>query len=179
MTDMNLYSPSKPLNDEVDSGSRDARSKNKDHTENGERTTESIGKTQKKNLADITKHGIYDYRNVRNAKNRLFQDLNAIPNEILKDTYFKNSEKLLRRSRFEQRDLFSHRDRIKENQDLKKAIEEEKKRIFNVSENLWNLESEKELEDRENEYSNIGKREANENITGIPRLTSIGKHDDQ
>ncbi|KAI4469664.1 hypothetical protein MML48_1g18960 [Holotrichia oblita] len=128
----------------------------------------------KKNLADLTKNGIYEYRNVRNAKDRLLHDLNAIPDDILKDTYLKTREQQLRRSRFEQRDLFSHKDRNKENVDVEKVLEEEMKGAVNASENLWKLESEKELDDRDNHYNSHYKRQATINITGVPKLTSVG-----
>lgn len=172
---INLYSQRKPLDDNLDNGNRDARSRNKDHNDNREKSTETTSKTQKKNLADMTKNGIYEYRNVRNAKDRLLHDLNALPDDILKDTYFKTRKQQLRRSRFEQRDLFPHKDRNKEKVDVERTLEEEKKGAFNASENLWKLESEKELNDRENHYNSFGKRQATINITGLPKLTSVGK----
>lgn len=100
--------------------------------------------------------------------------MNNSPTEILKDTYFKNRERQLRKSRFEQRDLKSHKDRLKDNEEVKKVIDMEKKAAGNLSENLWNLESEKEREDKENGYWR-GKRSANFSIGGIPKITSVGK----
>lgn len=131
-------------------------------------------KTQKKNLADKSKYGMYDYRNIYNARNRLLHDLSNLPSDILRDTYYKNRERQLRKSRFEQRDLKSHKDRMKENQELMKVIEKEKETYTNVTENLWDLESEKEMEDKQNGYYR-GKREINYTAAGTVKITSVGK----
>lgn len=179
----NIYSSNNLLlkTDATNTNSRDPRSKSDINTktqtlqESAENTTEKMletNKTLKKNLSEEPRYGIYDYKNIQKAHTRLLHDLNSLPNEILRDTYFKNRERQLRKSRFEQRDLKSHHDRIKENDDLEKAIEEEKKASFNLSESLWDLESEKELQDKENGYWRV-KREEKLNL-GVPRLTSIG-----
>lgn len=63
---------------------------------------------------------------------------------------------------------------MRENEELKKIIEKEKDASFNVSENLWDLESEKEMQDRENGYLR-GKRETNFTRKGTVRILSVGK----
>lgn len=178
---MNLYSQRKPIDRDMDNPNRDARSKNKEHSESRERTTETMSKTQKKNLADMTKTGVYGYRNVRNSKDRLLNDLKTIPDDILKETYFKAREKQLRKSKFEQRDLMSHKDKIRETIEIQKVIDEERKKLANISENLWTVESEKERNERSIKTSddsmnelNLKKRDSNISITGTPRLTSVG-----
>ncbi|KAF5276755.1 hypothetical protein FQR65_LT16205 [Abscondita terminalis] len=133
----------------------------------------SSAKTLKKNLSEDVKYGVYDYKNVQRAHTRLLHDLNTIPSEILRDTYFKNREHQLRKSRFEQRDVISHEERMKESEDVHRIIEQEKKAAVNMSETLWDLESEKEAQDRES-YSWRGKREATSFLEGIPKLTSVG-----
>ncbi|KAF5299712.1 hypothetical protein FQA39_LY11507 [Lamprigera yunnana] len=132
----------------------------------------STVKKLKNNLTDV-KYGIYDYKNVQKAHTRLLHDLSNLPTEILRETYFKNREHQLRKSRFEQRDLKSHEERIKESKDVHRIIEEEKKQTVNLSETLWDLESEKEVKDKD---GNIwrGKREASNKDFGIPKLTSVG-----
>ncbi|CAH2019717.1 unnamed protein product [Acanthoscelides obtectus] len=40
-------------------------------------------------------------------------DVDYVPTEILKDTFVKNEETRLRRSKFEQRDVNTHYDKIK------------------------------------------------------------------
>ncbi|KAK5640326.1 hypothetical protein RI129_011137 [Pyrocoelia pectoralis] len=123
--------------------------------------------------AQTESSGIYDYKNIEKAHTRLLHDLNDLPSDILKDTYFKNREHQLRKSRFEQRDLKSHEERMKESADIHKIIEEEKRSTVNLLETLWDLESEKELRERENNNWR-SKRNINYNFTGIPRLTSVG-----
>lgn len=179
-----MYSPNKLLlNANIpNSNNRDPRSKSETTTVNQETSQEStqnsseaVPKTsKKKNLSESPRYGIYDYKNVQKAHTRLLHDLNNIPSEILRDTCFKNRENQLRKSKFEQRDLKSHEERIRENEEVRKVIEHEKKTSFNLSESLWDLESEKELQDKENGYWR-GKREVNYNLVGIPRLTSVGK----
>lgn len=115
------------------------------------------------------RYGIYDYRNVRNAKTRLLHDLNKLPIDILRETYIKNQKNQLKRSRFEQRDLQSHENRDKE---LIKGAEE--LGAINSSLNLWILESEKELEDKKNGYAR-GKRSVNDGGTVFNKITSTGE----
>lgn len=115
------------------------------------------------------KDGIYDYKNVRNAKTRLLHDLNKLPIDILRETYFKNQKNQLKKSRFEQRDLQSHENRDKE---LIKDIEEPGP--INSSLNLWILESEKELEDKKNGYAK-GKRSVNDGVTAFNKIMSTGE----
>ncbi|XP_017771105.1 PREDICTED: uncharacterized protein LOC108558637 [Nicrophorus vespilloides] len=145
-----------------------------DNAAKGNRDTrgdEDTTRTTKK-LAD-KRYGVYDYRNIEQSKNRLLHNLNELPTDILKDTYLKNMEQQLRKSRFEQRDLQSHIDKMKENAEVKRVLDEEKEKMLNVSENLWTLESEKEAEDRKNGLWRV-KREASSVIKGIPRITSVG-----
>uniref|UniRef100_A0A1Y1L8D8 FAM234A/B beta-propeller domain-containing protein n=1 Tax=Photinus pyralis TaxID=7054 RepID=A0A1Y1L8D8_PHOPY len=118
-------------------------------------------------------YGIYDYKNIEKAHTRLLHDLNDLPSDILKDTYFKNREHQLRKSRFEQRDLKSHEERIRESADVHRIIEEEKKSARSALETLWDLESEKEKQERD-DGNWRSKRDANYSFTGIPRLTSVG-----
>lgn len=133
---------------------RDPRSKENLNDPSTEGPTTEKPKTTKKNLGD-GKYGIYDYRNVRSAKDRLLHDLNDVPTNILRDTYFRNRE---RKSRFEQRDLQSHGDRTME-QNEESTAEDERLASDNMSLNLWDLETEKELEDKRNGYVR-GKRDA-------------------
>ncbi|EEZ99777.2 hypothetical protein TcasGA2_TC002556 [Tribolium castaneum] len=119
------------------------------------------------------KYGIYDYQNIKMARNRLLHDLNNLPLEILRDTYFKNRESQLRKSKFEQRDITSHIDKIKQNEEVKKIIDTERKVAENTSFSLWDLESEKELQDKENGYWR-GKRAVNYTFSAIRRITSVG-----
>lgn len=130
-------------------------------------------RTLKKNLADAT-HGVYGLKNVRLSRNRLLHDLNSSPNEILMDTYFKNRERQLRKSRFEQRDIKAHKDKLKDNEEVKKILENERQNANNVSENLWHLETEKEAEDRENGYwRNKRASASSSSYSWIPRITSV------
>lgn len=163
------------------SGNRDPRSKEKKmetlntpepNSENDE--GQSKPSSKKKNLSD--KHyGIYDYRNVRLARNRLFHDINNVPTEIFKDTFFKNEERRLRKSKFEQRDINAHNGKMKENEEIQRVIDEEKMALQNSSLNLWNLESEKEMQDWEN-GNYRGKREVNYTFDSITKITSVGKY---
>lgn len=130
-------------------------------------------KTKKKNLADTHNeaYGPNDYNNIYMARNRLLHDLNDLPTEILRETYQKNRERQLRNNKFEQRDL---RYRENEGDEAVNKTEEEMKNM-NFPESLWDLESEKELEDRENGYWR-GKRDAEYSPVGIPRITSTGNY---
>lgn len=128
--------------------------------------------SKKKNLSSGTQnYGPNDYKNVYMARNRLLHDLNDLPTEILKETYLKNQQRQFRNNKFQQRDL-----RYRENDDLNKTdnIEEQVKN-GNFPESLWDLESEKELEDRENGYWR-GKRDTDNILLGIPRITSTGEN---
>ncbi|XP_018568780.1 uncharacterized protein LOC108909041 [Anoplophora glabripennis] len=160
-------------------GSRDPRSKEKTESSNkvdpnskSNQKEKSRSSTKKKNLSD-KKYGIYDYKNLRSAQNRLLHDINNIPTEILKDTFFKNEERRLRKSKFEQRDINAHNDKIKENEDIQSIIEEEKVALQNNSLNLWDLESEKEVQDWES-GNYRGKREVNYTFDSVTKITSVG-----
>lgn len=123
---------------------------------------------------DKSSYGIYDYKNIYNARNRLLHDLSNVPSEILRETYFKNRERQLRKSRFEQRDINSHKDKLKDSDEVRRLLEVEKKDSLNKSSlHLWDLESERELKDKENGYFR-GKRSLNEEFNGVPKLTHIG-----
>ncbi|CAG9855817.1 unnamed protein product [Phyllotreta striolata] len=144
------------------SNNRDPRSKDN-----------KLNTTKKKNLSESPK-GIYDFANVLRSENRLLHDVDYVPTEILKDTYVKNEEMRLRKSRFEQRDVNKHVDKIKEKEEIqniiKKQIEEAKK---NESLTLWDLESEKEMKEwLDRQYR--GKREANYTSEGRVKVTSVG-----
>ncbi|KAJ8922345.1 hypothetical protein NQ315_004288 [Exocentrus adspersus] len=128
---------------------------------------------RKKNLSD-KRYGIYDYKNVRLARNRLFHDVNNIPTDILKDTFFKNEERRLRKSKFEQRDINAHNDKLKEGEEVQTVIDEERAALQNNSSfNLWDLESEKELQDWES-GNYRGKREVNYTYDSVTKITSVG-----
>ncbi|GLV42598.1 uncharacterized protein CBL_03337 [Carabus blaptoides fortunei] len=142
-------------------------------TDKGEGVTRDYEKrkTKKKNLADTHNeaYGPNDYNNIYMARNRLLHDLNDLPTEILRETYQKNRERQLRNNKFEQRDL---RYRENEGDETVNKTEAETKNMH-FPESLWDLESEKELEDRENGYWR-GKRDAEYSPVGIPRITSTG-----
>jgi hypothetical protein len=168
----NLFNTKEMYKEPIFKNNRNSRSK-EDNTHT-QFKTEDQKKTQskKKNLPD-PKYGIYDYENIKMARNRLLHDLNNLPWGILRDTYFKNRESQLRKSKFEQRDITSHIDKIKQNEEVKSIIDEEKKAAANSSYNLWDLESEKELRDKENGYWRK-KREVNYTFNGIRKITSVG-----
>lgn len=139
---------------------RDPRSKN---PENLTETLESDKKSRKKNLSqDMQALTPNDYQNVYAARNRLLNDLNELPSEILKQTFEKNQA--LRQSRD------SNFDEKKE----EKGMQKKEAKNIELPETLWDLESEKELADRENGYYR-GKREVKAQIKGIPKVTSTGK----
>lgn len=120
---------------------------------------------------DKSAYGIYDYKNVHNSRNRLLHDLNSVPSEILRETFFKTRERQLRRSKFEQRDITAHKDKLKDNDEVRKLLDAEKRASYNgTALHLWDLESEKELTDN---YGR-GKRGLKPQIRGVPKLTSIG-----
>ncbi|CAH1113366.1 unnamed protein product [Psylliodes chrysocephalus] len=148
---------------------RDPRSKDNTNISRRQETSSS----KKKNLSEKN-NGIYDYTNVRRSRNRLLHDVDYVPTEILKDSYVKNEEMRLRKSRFEQRDVNTHIDKIKEKEEIqkiiKKQIEEAKK---NESLSLWDLESEKEMKDwLDRQYRS--KRDANFSLDGTVKVTSVG-----
>lgn len=164
------YDPSKPLWRNPADNHRNPRSKIRAST---------AAPPQGSTTQTPMDYDIYDYQNVQKSRSKLMQDLNSSPTEILKQTYFKNLERQLRKSRFQQRDIESEADKVKENEQIQAAIEEKKKELANTSESLWDLETEKEEEDRKNGYWR-GKREVNTNssaaVYGIPRVTSTGRH---
>nr|CAI5831764.1 unnamed protein product [Callosobruchus analis] len=147
-----------------DSKNRDPRSKTK------KKTPTSVS-TKKKNLSEIK--SIYDYDNVRLARKRLMDDVDYVPTEILKDTFVKNEETRLRRSRFEQRDVNTHYDKIKEKEDIQKIIQKKLDEMkSNETMNLWQLESEKEMQDwSSGNYR--GKRAANYSFESASKITSV------
>lgn len=134
--------------------------------------------TKKKNLSEKSR-GIYDVHNIRQSRNRLLRDLDDIPTDILKDTFYKNEENRLRKSKFEQRDVNLHYDKMKEKQEIRNIIEQEIESTKNLSSfNLWDLESEKELKDRiDGAYR--GKREVNYLSQGMYKVISVGKYSRQ
>lgn len=164
-------------------GGRDPRSKEKKTTEPSDASepnskNDQKGKprssSKKKNLSDKHYGGVYDNRNLHLARNRLFHDINNVPTEILKDTFFKNEERRLRKSKFEQRDINAHNDKMKEHEEIRRIIEEEKEALQNASMNLWDLESEKEMQDWES-GNYRGKREVNYTFDSITKITSVGR----
>lgn len=102
-------------------------------------------------------------------------DVDYVPTEILKDTFVKNEERRLKKSRFEQRDVNVHYDKIKEKQEIKNIIEGKLREMKqNESLNLWQLESEKEMEDwTSGNYR--GKREVDYVFDSSTKITSVGK----
>lgn len=122
-------------------------------------------KSKKKNLAENQNYGPNDYKNVYMARNRLLHDLKDLPTEILRETYVKNRKRQFRNNKFQQRDLRYH---LNKTDDIEEQIKD-----GNFPESLWDLESEKELEDRENGYWR-GKRDAAGLPIGIPRISSTG-----
>ncbi|CAH0546377.1 unnamed protein product [Brassicogethes aeneus] len=150
---------------------RDPRSKQKASSA-AHIATNRETKSKKKNLSE-NKYGIYDYQNIKNARSRLSNDINNTPTNILKDTYFKNEESRLKKSRFEQRDINDRQDRIKENEEIKKIIEKQKESMKNMSYSLWDLESEKEEEEKENNLYRA-KRDVDVGSNKIRKISSIG-----
>lgn len=117
-----------------------------------------LNRSRKKNLSDETDSLTpNDYKNVKASRTRLLHDLNDLPNEILRQTFERN--KALRQSRDS-----------KNGKEVKKEVKN-----IELPETLWDLESEKEMEDRQNGYYR-GKRDVTDNkIRGIPKVTSTGK----
>lgn len=151
------------------SNNRDPR--NKDDSKNN-KTKSNLTKTKKKNLSDGLK-GIYDPRNVHLAKNVLEHDLSHDPNEILKDSFVKTEEKRLRKSRFEQRDVGTHYDKLKEKQEIQQTIQDELKTTTRLY-NLWDIESELEMRDRD--VSSFRGKRKTEIVSYNQNITSIGKY---
>lgn len=150
------------------SSSRDPR--NKDDT-NSIKNKTNIAKTKKKNLSEGLK-GIYDPKNIHLAKNRLLHDLDHLPTDILKDTFVKTEERRLRKSKFEQRDVGTHYDKVKEKHEIQKTIQEELK-SGTSNYNLWDIESEREMRDKEGTKFR-GKRKS-DSIANSYEVTSVGK----
>lgn len=173
----NLYNPNSQYlvkNNEQKMTNRDPRSKLISEP-NPSTTTDKNYYTTEPSIKEKSAYGIYDYKNIHNARNRLLHDLNSLPSQILRDTYFKNRERDLRKSRFEQRDITSHKDKLKDNEEVTEILENEKKNSYNsTSLHLWDLESENELKDKKNGLWR-GKRDVSEKFNGVPKLTSIGK----
>ncbi|XP_072398670.1 uncharacterized protein [Diabrotica undecimpunctata] len=153
----------------VKSSNRDPRSKEKKINS----SKMEMSSSKKKNLSDRN-NGIYEYTNMKRSRNRLLHDIDYIPTEILKDTYIKNEEMRLRKSRFEQRDVNEHIDKIKEKEEIQKIIKKEMEEAKkNASLTLWDLESEKEMKDWLDGHFR-GKRDANFTAGGSVKITSVG-----
>lgn len=151
------------------SNNRDPR--NKDVANDNETKVNST-KTKKKNLSDgLT--GMYDPKNMRSAKNRLLHDLDHLPDDILKDTFVKNEERRLRKSRFQLRDVGTHYDKEKEKQEIQKTIQDELKSMSNHY-TLWDIESEREMKDKDTTKYR-GKRKTNFVVSNTYRVTSVGE----
>lgn len=150
------------------SSNRDPR--NKDDA-NDNKIKSNSTKTKKKNLSEGLK-GIYDPKNIRLARNRLLHDLDHVPTDILKDTFVKNEEKRLRKSKFEQRDVGTHYDKVKEKQEIQKTIQEELNSATSHY-NLWDIESDREFRDKGSSKFR-GKRKG-DLIADAYKITSIGK----
>lgn len=162
----------------IASNNRDPRSKEKNINRSKEEAIDSSKntKSKKKNLSDK----IYGFHNVRLAKNRLLHDEEALPTDILRDTYFKNEENRLRKTKFEQRDVNSHLVGEMDDTDIKNIIEEQRQNsLVNHSTTLWDIETENEIGEKEDRGYLRKKRD-----TGIPnvawesvsRVTSVGKY---
>ncbi|KAJ8975519.1 hypothetical protein NQ317_010634 [Molorchus minor] len=160
------------------SNNRDPRSKEKKMSsskmpENEQVKNEKPTSSKKKNLSD-KKYGVYDYKNIRLARNRLLHDVNNLPTDILKDTFLKNRETWLRKSKFEQRDVNSHKEKSNDDDEVQKVLEEGREALQqNHSLSLWDLESEKEMQDWES-GSYRGKRDASYNLESVTKITSVG-----
>ncbi|XP_023022317.2 uncharacterized protein [Leptinotarsa decemlineata] len=157
------------IKENLENSNRDPRSKDR---KTNNHTSKSISKTRKKDLFG-EKNGIYDYRNVRLSRNRLLRDVDYIPTDIFKDTFIKNEEMRLRKSKFEQRDVNTHTDKIKEKEEIRKIIDKELEESKKSPTTLWDLESEKEMEDWvDGNYR--GKRDINYASSSISKITSVG-----
>ncbi|CAG9763246.1 unnamed protein product [Ceutorhynchus assimilis] len=155
------YNQKQMLFDEVkvDDNNRDPRSKQQN---------QKGPISKKKNLADK----IYGYHNLRLAKKRLLHDDESLPTDIIKDTYFKNEEARLRKNKLEQRDVNSHH-----SMDIEKILENQKREalLLNHSTTLWDIETENELGERDNQLSYFRrKRQANIAWNSVSKVTSVG-----
>ncbi|KAJ8945336.1 hypothetical protein NQ318_009731 [Aromia moschata] len=90
-----------------------------------------------------------------------------------KDKKINSSKTLEPASKFEQRDVNSHNDKIREHEEIQRVIEEEKAALENNTFNLWDLESEKEMQDWES-GNYRGKREVNYTFESVTKITSVG-----
>lgn len=90
--------------------------------------------------------------------------MGSVPTDILRETYFKDRERQFGK-RFDQRDLEEQEDQ-EQDEEFEAATE--------TSVNLWDLESEKELEDKRNGYAR-GKRDVNGDENVFDRVTSTGR----
>lgn len=128
---------------------------------------------QKESLNNGSRYGIYDYQNVRNAKTRLLHDLDNVPTDILRETYFKNQDSQIK-SRFKERDLQSREESMIDTEELPRSENENKEAdSVNSSLNLWVLESEKEIEDKRDRYVR-SKRDLSDGIV-FNRIPSTGE----
>ncbi|XP_060520035.1 uncharacterized protein LOC132698145 isoform X2 [Cylas formicarius] len=128
-------------------------------------------KSKKKNLSDK----IYGYHNLRLSKNRLLRDDESLPTDIIRETYFKNEENRLKKSRFEQRDVNLHADRSKDDEEIKRILEEEKRAVLNGSLTLWDLETEKEIQEKRNGFYKREKRGYDALVfDSVVKITSVG-----
>lgn len=123
--------------------------------------------TPKKDLSS-NGYGIYDYRNTRAAHPRLSHDLTSSPDDILRDTYYSHRERQLRQSaRFRERDISAASGDTEA--EVKKLIQVEKANEKGEALNLWNLESERELNDNEEkgDVKTSGRRRRMKQVDGI------------
>ncbi|CAH1119834.1 unnamed protein product [Phaedon cochleariae] len=134
--------------------------------------TKDFSSSRKKNLSDRN-GGVYGYNNMNLARNRLFHDVNYVPTEIIKDTFVKNEEGRLKKSKFEQRDVNAHIDKLKEKEEIRKVINEELEEGKNSSTTLWDLESEQEMKDWV-DRSYRAKRNVNYTFESTTKITSVG-----
>lgn len=127
-----------------------------------------------------------EYANIQNARNRLLHDLSNVPRDILRQSYLENAERELEmisnelenkyrnrnNNKFQQRDLRYRQKNYQQMSSVKKELEsmyDERRR-----ESLWDLESEKEQDDKEHGYWR-GKREMINYNRYIPKIDSTGE----
>lgn len=127
----------------------------------GSRDPRSKPQSRKKQLSD-PKNGIYGYKNIQRAKNRLFEDTSSLPTDILRDTLYK----YLRGNKFQQRDTNSKR----ANEEIEQLMKEHEK---NASLNLWDLESETEIDEQGGKYRE--RRQVKYFFERSVKITSVGK----
>ncbi|XP_050299477.1 uncharacterized protein LOC126738245 [Anthonomus grandis grandis] len=168
------YNQKQMLYDEVapkiNPGNRDPRSKEKGTLNLKDPAPNP--KSQKKNLSDK----IYGYHNIRLAKNRLLRDEESLPTDILKETYFKNEENRLRKTKLEQRDVNSHVVGEMDDSDIKMILDEQKRdALQNHSTTLWDIETESELVEREDRGYIRRKRDLSTEVwESVNKVTSVG-----